>query len=290
MAFIKADISTNWVTYLRFIPPLLLFGGLSLILVALARPQQVSEQAERFSEGIDIVLALDISESMLTNDVLPNRLEAAKKVAQEFIKGRFQDRIGLVVFAGDAFTFCPLTNDYEVLYEYLNETKPILITKPGTAVGNATGVSVNCLRDSKAKSKVIILLSDGDNTAGELDPVMASQLASVYNVKLYTIAVGTITRAVMKKDSLSAPSDVLVDEKLLLQMATITKGQFFRATDAKSLKTIFNQINHMEKVEIKTTKYRDVRDVYHVYLRWAIVLLLGAFFAKITFIGNILED
>jgi Ca-activated chloride channel homolog len=293
MAFIQEDIHTSWIAYLRFLQPLFLFIGLALILIALARPQQINEQIEKFSEGIEIVLALDISESMLSKDVLPSRLEAAKKVAEKFVMGRFQDRIGLVVFAGDAFTLCPLTTDYDVLNQYLKEVSPTFISKTGTALGNAIGVSINCLRDSQAKSKIIILLSDGDNTAGELDPILAAQLANAYGVRLYTISVGLSLSNPLtnQKDTLrSTPADVIVDEFLLQKLANTTNGNYFKATNAKTLENIFKQIDTLEKITIKTTKYREVRDVYHVYLRWAIVFLLSALLSKVTFITNILED
>lgn len=293
MAFVRENIYTSWISYLRFLQPFLFFLSLACLLISLARPQQINEQVERFSEGIDIVLAIDISESMLSKDVLPSRLEAAKRVAVGFVSGRFQDRIGLVLFAGDAFTLCPLTTDYEVIYQYLQEVTPSLITKPGTALGNAIGVSTNCLRDTQSKSKIIILISDGDNTSGELDPVLAAQLAAAYNIKLYTISVGqATTQAVLpaSRDTSFVSADLSVDESLLQTLASTTKGAHFKASNAKALQTIFSQINRLEKIAIKTTKYREVRDVYHPYLKWAIIFFLGVILSKATFMTNILED
>lgn len=288
MAFVREDFRSSYISYLRHIPPVLMSISVILLLVVLARPQQVSEQTDQTADGIDIVLALDISESMQQRDVLPNRLEAAKKVASDFIKGRFQDRIGLVVFAGDAFTLCPPTTDYEALNEYLLGIKPSLVREAGTAIGKALGVCINRLRESESKSKVAILLSDGDNTAGELDPVMGAQLARAYGVKVYTIAVGR-NQVISHKDSTKSVG-MAVDEAMFRQITTIAQGQAFRATDSQSLKLIFNQIDRLEKVKIKNTKYKDVQDVYHNYLRWAIVFWLLAFFTKTTFIANILED
>jgi Ca-activated chloride channel family protein len=284
VAFMARDVHSGWVETLRYLPALLTMAGMALVLVALARPQRVSQRVERSSEGIDIVLALDVSESMLDTDLSPSRLEAAKRVARSFIRGRFQDRIGLVVFAGNAFSLCPLTTDYELLNQSLDEVSSGLIRTAGTAIGSALGVSINRLRDSKAKSKVVVLLSDGENTAGSLDPVTAVQLARAYGIRVYTIAVGQRRRTLT--DSLgTAP-----DEGALARLARIGQGQAFRATDSRALDDVFARINQLEKVEIKTSRYRDVTDVYPVYLRWAIVALLLALVSKTTFVGNVLED
>src|SRR3982750_3378990 len=160
-----------------------------LIFTALARPQKTNEKVEQWTEGIDIMIALDISQSMLMEDFTPNRLEAAKKVALNFINGRKQDRIGLVVFSGDAFSLTPLTTDYDLLKTYLNELNFDMIEKMGTAIGSAMAVVTNRMRESDSKSKVCILLSDGENTAGNIDPIKASQLAAAYGIKIYTIVV-----------------------------------------------------------------------------------------------------
>lgn len=272
------QLRTNWISYLRFIPPIFFILGVICVLLSLARPQRVRESKEQFSEGIDIMLAMDISESMLATDLSPNRLEAAKNVGHEFIKGRFQDRIGLVVFAGEAFSMCPLTTDYEVLNEYLNEINSNLIKTTGTAIGSALATCINRLREIPSKSKVAIILSDGDNTAGSLNPLTATDLAKSFGIKVYTIAVG------------GNDSEVKVDENTLREIAREGNGQFFRATDNQTLRNIFEQINRLEKVKIKDNVYRDVEDFYYIYLNWAVVFLLAAFFFKNTFIGNILED
>lgn len=272
------QLRTNWISYLRFIPPLFFSLGVLCVMLSLARPQRVRESKEQFSEGIDIMLAMDISESMLTTDLSPNRLVAAKNVAREFIKGRFQDRIGLVVFAGESFSVCPLTTDYDMLNEYLDEMNSNLIKTSGTAIGSALATCINRLREVLSKSKVAILLSDGDNTAGTLDPLAATDLAKSFGIKVYTIAIG------------GNSDEVKVDENTLREIAKDGNGQFFRATDNKTLKNIFEQINRLEKVKIKDNIYRDVEDFYYIYLNWAVVFLLAAFFFKNTFIGNILED
>lgn len=279
VAFMTRDVRSGWVESLRHLPALLTAAGMALVLVALARPQRVNQRVERSSEGIDIVLALDISDSMLETDLQPNRLEAAKRVARAFVRGRFQDRIGLVVFAGDAFSLCPLTPDYELLTQSISEVNSGLIRTAGTAIGSALGVSINRLRDSKAKGKVIVLLSDGENTTGSLNPVTAAELAEAYGIRLYTIAVGR-----------EGPGETSTDEGTLRRLATVANGQFFQATDTRALSTVFARINRLEKVEIKQSQYREVSDFYPVYLHWAILLLLLALLAKSTFLGNVLED
>ena len=272
------QLKTNWVSYLRFIPPIFFILGVVCVILSLARPQRVRESKEQFSEGIDIMLAIDISESMLATDLSPNRLDAAKNVAHEFVKGRFQDRIGLVVFAGESFSICPLTTDYEMLNQYLNEINSNLIKTTGTAIGSALATCINRLREVPSKSKVAILLSDGDNTAGTLDPLTATDLAKSFGIKVYTIAVG------------SNEGKENIDENTLRAIAKEGNGQFFRATDNQTLQNIFGQINRLEKVKVKDNVYRDVEDFYYIYLNWAVVFLLAAFFFKNTFIGNILED
>jgi Ca-activated chloride channel homolog len=279
VAFVSGGVKSSWVTYLRFLPATFLFLCTVLILVSLARPQKVNVKNDRSSEGIEIMLALDISSSMNSKDIPPFRLAVAKKVAANFIKGRFQDRIGMVVFAGEPYSLCPLTTDYEMLFEYIEDINSDLIRTSGTAIGNALGMCINRMREVKSKSKVAILLSDGDNTAGNLDPTTAAQLAKAYGVKVYTIAVGRGTNTAEA-----------VDERTLREIAKVSDGQFFRATDANSLQAIFKQIDKIEKVEIKNNQYKEVQDFYHQYLRWAIVFLLISLFLKSTFMGNILED
>ena len=184
----------DWLTLLRFVQPVCVGLGICLILVALARPQVISERTDKFSEGIDIMLLLDISDSMMEKDLKPNRLEAAKLVARQFIEGRLQDRIGIIIFAGEAVSLCPLTTDYELLYGFLDEIKPDMIPIAGTAIGSALAVAVNRMRETKGDSKVAILISDGDNTSGNLDPTTAAQLARAFGVKVYSISVGDIKK------------------------------------------------------------------------------------------------
>lgn len=279
---------TDWLTLLRFVQPICVAFAVAFILVALARPQIVTERTDKFSEGIDIMLLLDISDSMMEKDLSPNRLEAAKLVARQFIRGRLQDRIGLVIFAGEAVSLCPLTTDYELLYGFLDEIQPTMIPTAGTAIGSALAVAVNRMRETSGESKVAILISDGDNTSGNLGPTTAAQLAKAFGVRVYSISVGKTLR-VARKDSLNI-SSALVDESELQKIAALGNGKYFRATDNTALGSVFKQINQIEKVKSRNVVSRDVSDYYRIYLNWAILLLLIALSTKSTFMANILED
>ena len=279
------------VSLLRFIPDILLGISMVFILIALARPQRFAQRIEQTSEGIDIMLVMDVSESMLLEDFKPNRLEAAKQVAHDFIKGRFQDRIGIVVCAGEAYGLVPLTTDYILLNQYIDEIRGNMISSSGTAIGDAVAVTINRMRDSDSKSKVAIVISDGDNTAGNIDPVTAAQLAKVYGIKLYTIVVGTEGNVSYKDESGKTQTvENTVDEKILRRIARIGEGKFYRASNNKALEEVFTLINSYEKAEIKEMRFTETEDYYYVYLRWAIVFFLLWLFSKNTFVSNILED
>ena len=249
------------------------------LVIALARPQSMLSRQEMKVEGIDIVLAMDVSGSMLAEDFKPNRLEAAKKVAAEFIDGRKNDRMGLVVFAGEAFTQVPLTIDHNVLLKQLSTLKDGMM-KDGTALGDGLATAINRIKDSEAKSKVIILLTDGINNQGAVDPQSAAEIAALYNIRLYTIGVGTQGLAPYpfrdqfgRKRYQNVP--VELDENLLTQMAqSTTDGQYFRATNKKSLQQIFKQIDEMEKSKIDVTRYAQTKDEYQGWLVLAAIALL----------------
>jgi Ca-activated chloride channel family protein len=260
--------------------------------VALARPQKTNEKVEQWTEGIDIMLAIDISQSMQIEDFTPNRLEAAKQVARDFIKGRLQDRIGIVVFSGDAFSLAPLTTDYALLNSYLNDISFDMIENRGTAIGSAIAVVTNRMRESDSKSKVCILLSDGDNTAGNIDPITAAELAAAYNIKIYTIVVGKEGLVPFGKDYFGRPNMVenTVDETTMRKIADIGSGEFFRVTDNQTLKSVFEKIDLYEKAEIKETRFKDTSDYYFIYLQWAILLFLLWLLLKSTFLINVLQD
>ena len=295
--FIEVSIpSSNLIKYkfslLRLIPNSIFILSIIYIIISLARPQKSNEKVEKWSEGIDIMLVIDISESMQIEDFKPNRLESAKDVAKEFINGRFQDRIGLVVFSGESYSRCPLTTDYILLNEYVDEISFDLISSRGTAIGSAIAIATNRMRESKSKSKVLILLSDGDNTAGNIDPVTSAQIAKAYGIKIYSIAIGKNGKVPFGKDYFGRTRYVenSLDEKNLREIATITNGKFYRASNNSSLENIFKVIDEFEKTEIKENRYKNTIDYYQYYLLWSIILFLFYILLKSTFINNIIKD
>ena len=295
--FIEVSIpSSNLIRYkfslLRLIPNSIFILSIIYIIISLARPQKSNEKVEKWSEGIDIMLVIDISESMQIEDFKPNRLESAKDVAKEFINGRFQDRIGLVVFSGESYSRCPLTTDYILLNEYVDEISFDLISSRGTAIGSAIAIATNRMRESKSKSKVLILLSDGDNTAGNIDPVTSAQIAKAYGIKIYSIAIGKNGKVPFGKDYFGRTRYVenSLDEKNLREIATITNGKFYRASNNSSLENIFKVIDEFEKTEIKENRYKNTVDYYQYYLLWSIILFLFYILLKSTFINNIIKD
>jgi Ca-activated chloride channel homolog len=292
VAVSQKDLHSSPLNLLRLIPEILLMLVLMLVLTALARPQKTNEKVEQWTEGIDIMVALDISQSMQIEDFQPNRLEAAKKVALDFIQGRIQDRIGIVVFSGDAFSLSPLTTDYDLLRSYINEINFEMIENRGTAIGSAMAVVTNRMRESESKSKVCILLSDGDNTAGNIDPITAAELASAYGIKIYTIVVGKEGLVPYGKDFFGRPNMIenTVDESTMRKMAAVGGGEFFRATDNQALQQVFGKIDQYEKAEIKETRFKDTSDYYFIYLQWAVSFFLLWLLLKSTFISNVLQD
>ncbi|MDQ3394743.1 MAG: VWA domain-containing protein [Bacteroidota bacterium] len=292
VAFPKKEIKWHPSSLLRFVPLILLLFSLIFLIISLARPQVTNEKVEQWSEGIDIMLLIDISESMLIEDFKPNRLEAAKQVAHEFVDGRFQDRIGLVVFSGDAYSMSPLTTDYTLLKTYIDEIDHRLIEKGGTAIGSAIAVGTNRLRESLNTSKVMILLSDGENTAGNIDPITAAELAHAFDIKIYSVAIGREGRVPFGKDFFGRPRYVEnnLDETALRKIASIGEGQFFRVSDNQAMEEVFKRIDQYEKVEIKETRFKDTADYYGVYLTWGIIFFIGWMGTKATFMSNVLED
>lgn len=292
VALVKSELQRTPLTIIRLLPDIFLSLVVVLVLVALARPQKTNEKVEQWSEGIDIMLAIDISQSMQIEDFTPNRLDAARNVARDFIKGRKQDRIGIVVFSGDAFSLAPLTTDYELLNSYLNDISFEMIENRGTAIGSAIAVVTNRMRESESKSKVCILLSDGDNTAGNIDPITSAELAAAYNIKMYTIIVGKEGLVPFGKDYFGRPHMVenTVDETTMRKIADIGGGQFFRATDQDALESVFKRINQYEKAEIKESRFKDTADYYFIYLQWAISFFLVWLLLKSTFMSNVLQD
>jgi Ca-activated chloride channel family protein len=262
---------------LRHVPVALRMIALACFIVALARPQAVSSRENVSTEGIDIVLLLDISGSMLAEDFNPNRIGAAKQVAEEFIDGRTNDRIGLVIFAAESFTQCPLTTDYAVLESLLKEVKNGMITD-GTAIGLAIANGVNRLKDSDAKSKVMILLTDGVNNRGEIDPITAAKVAATYGVRVYTVGVGAMGPAPYPVETPFGIQRQLIpaeiDEKTLTAVAEITGGKYFRATDNRTLRAIYHEIDQLEKTKIEVSAYRRYSELFYGWLAGGLIVLL----------------
>jgi Ca-activated chloride channel family protein len=262
---------------LRHLPAAFRMIALACFIIALARPQAVSSRENISTEGIDIVLELDISGSMLAEDFTPNRIGAAKQVAEEFIDGRTNDRIGLVIFAAESFTQCPLTTDYPVLKSLLKEVKNGMITD-GTAIGLALANGVNRLKDSDAKSKVMILLTDGVNNRGEIDPITAAKLAATYGIRVYTVGVGAMGQAPYPVQTPFGIQRQLmrveIDENTLKTVAEITGGKYFRATDNQKLRAIYHEIDQLEKTKIEVSAYRRYRELYYGWLAGGLLVLL----------------
>jgi Ca-activated chloride channel family protein len=263
---------------LHNVPLALRMGALALFIIAMARPQSVSSKQNISTEGIDIVLELDLSGSMLAEDFNPNRIEAAKQVASDFIDARSNDRIGLVVFSAQSFTQCPLTTDYPVLKGLLKDVKNGMI-EDGTAIGLAIANGVNRMKDSKAKSRVMILLTDGVNNRGEIDPITAARIAATYGIRIYTVGVGAQGEAPYPVQTpfgirrQMIPVDL--DEKALTQVAEMTGGKYYRATDNKTLKSIYKDIDKMERTRIDVTAYKRYSELYGSWLLAGLLLLFA---------------
>lgn len=263
--------------YLRHALFVLRLMAMSLLIFVLARPQSSVSWKETNTEGIDIVLAVDISSSMLAQDFSPNRLEAAKDVASDFVLGRENDRIGLVVFAGESFTQCPLTTDHAVLVNLFKDIKAGMV-EDGTAIGLGLANSINRLKDSKAKSKVVILLTDGVNNRGEIAPETAAELANTFGIKVYTVGVGTKGTApypVQTAFGIQMQSmPVEIDEAILNKIADETGGKYFRATSKNKLEDIYTEINKLEKTKIEVKNFSKKNEMYLSFGVLALLLLL----------------
>lgn len=271
---VKRPGSVAW----RHTLAVLRMAALGLAIVALARPQSGYSEEEVITEGVDIVLALDISSSMLAEDFKPkNRIQAAKQVAADFVRGRRNDRIGMVVFAGKSFTQCPLTLDYGILLNFMKDIDVGLI-EDGTAIGLAIATATSRLKDSEAKSKVLILLTDGRNNRGEIDPITAAKVAKTLGIRIYAVGVGTRGEALYPVDDpffgkryVKMPVDI--DENMLGQVAEITNGAYFRATDRESLERIFAEIDQLEKTRIEVKEYTRYNELFMTWV-WAALAVL----------------
>ena len=285
-----ASGASSWKVWLRHVPFVLRTIAIALLIVILARPQSTNSWQNSSTEGIDIMMAMDISTSMLAQDLKPNRLEAAKDVAAAFINGRPHDNIGLVVFAAESFTQCPLTIDHGVLLNLFKNIQPGII-EDGTAIGLGLANAVSRIKDSQAKSKVIILLTDGVNNTGEIAPVTAAGIAKTFGIRVYTIGVGTKGEAPYPFQTAYGIQyqnvPVEIDEPTLKQISATTGGQYFRATDNASLKEIYSEIDQLEKTKISVQQYSKKQDEYE---KWAILLLsllVIEFLLRNTLVRNI---
>ena len=266
-------------------------AAVGLIIVAIARPQSSSSWQNVKAEGIDIVLAMDISGSMLARDLDPNRLEAAKEVASDFIDMRVNDRIGLVIYAGEAYTQSPLTTDHSVIKNLMGDLKNGLV-EDGTAIGVGLATAVNRLKDSEAKSKIVVLLTDGTNNTGDIPPLTAAEIAHKFGIKVYTIAVGTNGMAPMPYKQPNGRTGyvnqkVTIDEITLKKIAKQTNGQHFRATDNESLESIYATIDELEKTEIDVKEFRKRNEQFYPWAMAAAIILLLEFILQKTFLKSI---
>ena len=281
---LRVSVSTPWkltgtpfMAWMRHVPFVFRLAAVVLIILALARPRTQEEVTQVDSEGIDIVMAMDVSTSMLARDLYPDRINASKEIAVEFISQRRSDRIGIVVFAGESFTQCPLTTDKRTLVNLMNEVTTDII-EDGTAIGNGLATSVARLTESDAKSRVVILLTDGVNNSGEVAPQMATEIAKQYGIKVYTIGVG---KEGMAKYPVMTPwgvqlQDVKVeiDEELLKNIAKETGGKYFRATDNTKLAEIYNEINQMETGRTTITNAVIYDELFMSYVLWALAAFM----------------
>jgi Ca-activated chloride channel family protein len=276
-----SEIKGNYKTWLTYLTPLLYIAAYTFVILSLARPQIQNSTVERSAEGIDIVISIDISSSMLAEDIQPNRLTAAKDVAIDFIQKRISDRIGINVFARESFTVVPPTLDY-ALVNSLIETIDIGMVRDGTAIGMGLATAINRLRDSETESKVIILLTDGMNNSGEIDPVTAGELASTFGIKVYTIGIGTrgtapypIDDPIFGRRYQNVP--VEIDEEMLQHIAGITGGRYWRATDLEEFIEVYDEIDQLEQSEVEEIIYIDYEEQYSYYLMGGILFLFMGF-------------
>ena len=286
------QLPKSWKVYARHLLFALQMAALALLIVAVARPQSTSTSQTSNIEGIDIILVQDVSGSMLARDLKPDRLEASKKVAADFVEGRPTDRMGLVVFAGESFTQVPLTTDHGIMLNMLKELKSGMIDD-GTAIGDGLATAINRLKDSEAISKVIILLTDGMNNSGSVDPYTAAELAKIYGIRVYTIGVGSYGTAPFPVQTVFGVQyqqmKVEIDEKLLTTIANSSGGKYFRATSNKKLDEIYDEIDKLERSKIEVTEFRHLHEEFYPLVALALVLLLLEFILRKTVFRTISE-
>lgn len=273
----------------------LLYAAAVLFVIAMARPQDRSQGKKIYTEGIDIALSVDISRSMDVNDLQPTRLEAAKEVAKSFVMGRPSDRIGLVIFAGESFTLCPVTHDHQVLIQHINQLNSGMLAS-STAIGMGLASAVNSLKSSTAASKVIILMTDGVNEGGVIAPETALEIAKMYGITVYTIGVGTYGDAFLPlKDEFGnvislQRLEVTIDEELLKKIAAETNGKYFRATDNATLRRIYQEIDQLEKSKIDSASFVQYRECYKPLIRGGIYLIVAYLVLSTTLFRSLTKE
>ena len=289
------DMPKNWTLYLRHLPFVLRVAALSLLIIVLAQPQTTENWQNQDVEGIDIMLAVDVSTSMLAEDLKPNRLEAAKQVASEFISGRPNDNIGLTIFAGQSFTQSPLTTDHVMLMSIFNNVKCDIVTngllEDGTAIGDGIANAVTRLRESKAKSKVIILLTDGSNNKGEISPLTAAEIAKTFGIRVYTIGVGSNGTAPYPVKTYAGTQyvnvPVEIDENTLQQIASTSNGQYYRATSNSKLKEVYEEIDKLERTKLNVKKFSRRNEEFQPFALAAILCLLLEILLRLTLLRKV---
>lgn len=294
--FLPVSVTDNAVSVPTFkiklykLLPFLKVFSIALLIIALSGPKLILKEQSVNAEGIDIILAMDVSISMLALDFEPNRLEAGKKLAKEFISKRKYDRIGLVIFSGESFTISPVTTDFELLKTYIDQIQTGIL-EPGTAIGNGLASAINRLKDSESKSKVIILLTDGMNNAGYVDPLTTIDMATEFKIKIYTIGIGT-------NGYVEAPVDffgklvydkvmVEIDEDLLKNIAESTGGNYYRATDNDKLKEIYNEIDKLEKTKLEVSVFRRQSEEFRLFAIFSVFILIMVFILENTFLKTL---
>jgi len=286
--FSKSKVSIK--VYLRHIPFLLRLAAITLIVIVLARPQSTNTWKNITTEGIDIILAIDVSGSMLARDFTPDRLEAAKEIGIKFISGRQTDRMGLVIFSGESFTLCPLTTDHASLINMFKDIKMGLL-EDGTAIGSGLATAISRLKDSNAISRVVILLTDGVNNRGEIAPLTASEIAKSYGVRVYPVGIGSIGTAPYPVQTPFGVQyqnmEVKIDEEVLQQIADMTGGKYFRATNNKALEQVYSEIDKLERSKIEVTEYNKRDERFRIYAAIALLLIVSEFVLRSTILRSI---
>lgn len=294
LGYVQPDIASNWKNVLQRILPVIQFMGFAFLLVALARPQRIWKEEKLKANSIDIFLSIDLSSSMLAQDFQPDRLSVSKEVAQRFVDKRQYDRLGLAVFAGESYTRCPLTTDHEVLKGFLKELN-VGKLDDGTAIGMGLSAAVNRLKNSQSKSKIIILLTDGMNNSGYIDPLTAAQIAKEYNIKVYSVGVGSmgeaLTPVTRRGDGqyVFAMSQVEIDESLMTQVSELTGGKYYRATDEAALQKIYDEIDKLEKTEVEVTRFTRYTEIFQYFVFMGLGLVLLHYVLKNFILKSLLQ-